>query len=1599
MRNLVKFNQKIFAFIFSSLVFLILPSCSLSFPKVGSPEIPPIDQQIADKTLPPNNQNSTTDASTLSKPDNTPLGGGGNANNNNLANGNGNGNNPVGGGGNANNNNPANGNGNGNNPVGGGGNANNNNLANGNGNGNNPVGGGGNANNNNPANGNGNGNNPVGGGGNANNNNPANGNGNGNNPVGGGGNVNNNNPANGNGNGNNPVGGGGNANNNNPANGNENNAGNGGGNANNNNPANGNRNGNNPVGGGGNANNNNPANGNGNNAGNGGGNANNNNPANGNRNGNNPVGGGGNVNNNNPANGNGNGNNPVGGGGNANNNNPANGNGNNAGNGGGNANNNNAGNGNGNNAGNGGGNANNNNPANGNGNGNNPVGGGGNANNNNPATGNGNNAGNGGGNANNNNPANGNGNGNNAGNGGGNANNNNPANGNGNNAGNGDGNANNNNAGNGNGNNAVGGGGNANNNNAGNGNGNNAGNGDGNANNNNPATGDNNKTKFVLSFDYTGGLGDTTSLIDLSFSQVVALPIGDRTDYKLKGWSSTRLGDIISGGNYTMPNRDINLYAQWEIVNNTLRFDLNAGNVNEPIADKKFPVELDPNDPKRTVNISSLSTPTRSGYVFVGWSSSQNGPISDVINGTLTMPKANVTLYARYCSTNADDADRCADSDGNGLIEIASIENLNSIRYNLQGTSWNKTASSKGDSTGCPNKVCFGYELTKDLDFNNTKWGADCNRNCNSNGWEPIAWRNEGDGFHATFDGHGFSISNIYSKRAGLFGRVSGVVRNLGLSGGYVSINNASDIIGGIATDLYSNGSLESVYASVSVYGKTDVGGLVGYIEKGSIKNSYFIGSIRIFSGTSFNNLGGLVGRIQNGGEIINSYAYGDAHFNCDYSFNVGGLIGAIGKVRLQNVDAKLSGSLKIANVFGGLTLFDSSNDSSTFEDCSGLIGNVGQASLIRDQVTFENQSFYVTSANFNPDSYHGIGNGRGLKDIEENVVWRSLYDMQVSIEPYDRWATVASWNLLSRNRLGFPAIKDPVTNRRIEGQGYAYLYKFASDYPIPSLPPSRYYEENTNFTLPVGVTAWDSVKGSYKLVYWREKLKGAFDNERRFSKDKLTVTVWNLEDSFGEYNAYWCNLNVNASDRCADVDGNGLIEVANLEDLNNMRYSTQYIVRRATADNQNFSDQDFAGCPGDNAECNGYELVNDLDFSGTKWASNCTGSCVSGGWVPICGGDDVSCVDKFVANLEGNGHTISNLYINRTSDNLALIGKGNGYIHNLGLLGGLVSNTNGGYNLSSLVANKIKDSNFQDIENVYSTVNIRSYGVKQVGGLVGSLKDTIIKNSYYAGNFIDTFSINGNLSEQIGGLVGYAYGNSAIYDSYSSSSLVGKDGYFVGGIVGEISGTAVSLANSYSTSWVTGQASTVDNDNLGNGIGVLVGKLSSNANPFTKTNTYLYNIGTNGVGTKRRGNGCNTCTNNRWVSNLGEIELSNPVHTSWSTNAWDLIHRNRWGMPSLKNSNNGDLIKGQGTSSLIRFEANGHTNRSLPETRYYESGSILNLPNNLKAADNNAKNLQGWSKIQNPTANGDIFSGNYTVPTPNEGSTIEERLYAQWSN
>ncbi len=340
-----------------------------------------------------------------------------------------------------------------------------------------------------------------------------------------------------------------------------------------------------------------------------------------------------------------------------------------------------------------------------------------------------------------------------------------------------------------------------------------------------------------------------------------------------------------------------------------------------------------------------------------------------------------------------------ADPDGDGLIEIKDETMLNNMRYNLKGTSYKTSNDGNGDSSGCPDSGCNGYELIKDLDLlslldtngngeiDTTMVGIDTNDDDKQmtvidtgmgkdTSWMPIghdifyvdSFPNSGKTtqFRGIFEGNHHTVENLWvnvAGRGGLFGVTSGTVeiRNVGVISGSIHsflrsfpTANSGGLVG------HSDGSLTiinsyfsgpgGVFSANTANGGAFIcsGGLVGHSDGSlTIINSYFSGSGGIFSASSSSaspSSGGLVGYSDGSLTIINSYFGGSSQI---FSFNSflnaaiysGGLVG----------ESYRHSSLKIINsYFGGSGRISSFN--SVFSNNSysgGLVGRSSKAQVV----------------------------------------------------------------------------------------------------------------------------------------------------------------------------------------------------------------------------------------------------------------------------------------------------------------------------------------------------------------------------------------------------------------------------------------------------------------------------------------------------------------------------------------------------------------------------------------------------------------------------------------------------------------------------
>ena len=289
-------------------------------------------------------------------------------------------------------------------------------------------------------------------------------------------------------------------------------------------------------------------------------------------------------------------------------------------------------------------------------------------------------------------------------------------------------------------------------------------------------------------------------------------------------------------------------------------------------------------------------------------------------------PPAGATFAAATAASNGK-----YDTDGDRLIEISSLEQLDAIRYDLDGDGISSDAAYGSAFPISAGEVvcddCNGYELIRSLDFRDP--GSYLSGSVNAawttgSGWQPIAgdihsWPDNFDStisgytFTATLAGNGHTVSNLYANRSSYRGVAlfrhtgrSSVIRDIGLT--EVNLTGGNDV-GALAG--FGFGKIIASYASGAISGRLSVGGLTG-TNVGGITASYSKVNVQ-----GIGHVGGLVG--WNAGSIDASYAVGEVAGVWD---NTGGLSGVdSGNVRAGYWDRQTSGQATSAGGEGQTTV------------------------------------------------------------------------------------------------------------------------------------------------------------------------------------------------------------------------------------------------------------------------------------------------------------------------------------------------------------------------------------------------------------------------------------------------------------------------------------------------------------------------------------------------------------------------------------------------------------------------------------------------------------------------------------------------------
>ena len=273
---------------------------------------------------------------------------------------------------------------------------------------------------------------------------------------------------------------------------------------------------------------------------------------------------------------------------------------------------------------------------------------------------------------------------------------------------------------------------------------------------------------YTVTFEANGGTVSPTTKSVTYDSTYGDLPTPTRTGYSFTGW--TLNGTKITSTTQVKTASNHTLVAQWQAISYTLTFDPNEGSVSPTT---------------KTVTYDSaygdLPIPTRTGYIFIGWYTSDNGG-SQVLSNTTVKTADKHVLYAHWQDTWYSYATQPT---GNGTsISPYIIDSAEDFAWIAKDIADNGTKSNY-------------YKQTKLIDLSAHYWlpiGSDSNHS-----------------FNGLYDGQGFEIKNLNTYfptnpdtpelqvNVGLFGYTAGsanirgiVLRNATIKGAH----NTGGIIG-----------------------------------------------------------------------------------------------------------------------------------------------------------------------------------------------------------------------------------------------------------------------------------------------------------------------------------------------------------------------------------------------------------------------------------------------------------------------------------------------------------------------------------------------------------------------------------------------------------------------------------------------------------------------------------------------------------------------------------------------------------------------------------------------------------------------------------
>ncbi len=733
---------------------------------------------------------------------------------------------------------------------------------------------------------------------------------------------------------------------------------------------------------------------------------------------------------------------------------------------------------------------------------------------------------------------------------------------------------------------------------------------------------------------------------------------------------------------------------------------------------------------------------------------------------------------------------------------------------------WFRDVVNRGRKNICA-KIADNVEV---IDMSTVCHAADKSQNLEEVSWEPIG--NTTNKYMGTFDGNNKTITNLYINASqrfmGLFGYTNqSTIKNLSFEN--ANVTNTQDFIG-ILVGYAGNGStLQNIKISETcqIKGSNYTGGIAGILDG----NAYNCVNYATVQGKE--QVGGLFSSYDSSKSITACANYGKVTASSQW---VGGLVGYFNSGTIQ--DCANYGDVKGTYRVGGMAGFVSSGKIQNVFSYGNVSATnstqyIGMAFGFSSSGATEGMMAYYSGAKLTVEGKEkevkAFGNGTPSEDNATGFTEAQLKSGVVAYLLQQNASSKAKWgqNLANDGDI-YPVIGSEhtvyadnslvncKTNEKISGS-------FTNN---PSSSAIRYKHGATIHHAAANATCTEAATKEY----WQCQ-----DCQRIYSDSQLTVELTDVTDA--EHPALGHNYNEDGyCDRCKHYvavkpsEENGVYLIAKPYHLAWFRdYVNGTIV----------DESEVAGTTHPSASA---KLTADIDLKNYCHTAEDGKELLS--WIPIG-----NYSNRWKGNMDGQGHTISNLYIKTAQKFVGFFGyTERATIQDLIFDYAKVENvntTNTKTDYTGILAGYADGDSPSHIRGIKTTNNCTVIGQEHTGGIVGGARINL-ENCENHSSVKGTGSVGGiagsssgeiikrctnygtveNNNSYIGGIIGYAW-----YTSIEDCANYGKitsTGWKAGGIAGQTFGNS-RIQNVFSYGDVTNT-----NDNPGIIIGYVRGTLTA---------------------------------------------------------------------------------------------------------------------------------------------------------------------------